>query len=657
MKPALYEQPLPSQQAAIIATAGHVDHGKTSLVRQLTGKDTDTLAEEKARGLSINPGFAYAQHVVADEAMTLGFVDVPGHADFIANMVSGVGSVRYAMLVIAADDGIMPQTREHLAILQLMGIETGLVVLTKIDRCSAERVAEVRSSITALCKGSFLDSADIIAVSNINGSGIGDVETALLALTQSDSNNSAEDLQKHPRFLVDRSFSTKGLGTIVTGTMIDGNLEATLELRHTRSGEKLRIKNMRLHEVDIQSVGRSQRAALNITLPSRTVWRGDYLTAGPAIVPTRRFDSKIHWLEEHAIKSTAQYHLHIGATHCTAILRCLDTTPPALYQLYCGEPLTVHHGDRFVIRDPSASKTLGGGLVLDNRVPRRGRDSEQRRQWLRAQDNDTEQALGQLIALASSGVDLQLFAANRNLTDSAVQECLDELMAPETSDIILLKSGNNQLALQRGYLDALRTQILDTLATHHSAHPEQQGMSTMSLAGTIAYKGSHGFLQYIIEYLLKHADIIRTGTSLHLPQHQVALGILQEKFFQELEPHLLAAGRVAPRTRELVALTNIPLEKLESSMKELTLSGHLVRVAHNRHYLPQTIIELAEFTESLAAQAEENEGFSVIEFRDATGIGRNLCIDLLEYFDRIGFTRRDGNSRFVRTDKENIFGA
>ena len=624
---------------AIIATAGHVDHGKTSLVKQLTGKDTDTLAEEKSRGLTINTGFAYTQHLVANnEAITLGFVDVPGHADFIANMVSGLGSVRYALLVIAADDGIMPQTREHLSILQLMGLEAGIVVLTKIDRCNHERIAEVHSSITQLCKATFLDGADVIPVSNTSGAGIDDITHALAELTTGATTSSIESWQKHPRFLVDRSFSSKGLGTIVTGTMVDGNLQSTRELRHIRSGEKLRIKNMRLHEADIQSVCRSQRAALNITLPADTVWRGDYLTAGPVIKPT------------------AQYHLHIGATHCTVILRCLDENQPVLYQLYCAEPLTVHHGDRFIIRDPAASKTLGGGMVLDNKVPRRGRDSEQRVNWLRAQDNDTSNALEQLVALSPSGVELELFAANRNLTPAAVNECLGKLMEPENSDIVALDCSNTKLALRKDFLDTLRLQIIDTLTTHHNTHPDQQGISIVSLAGAIAYKGSHGFLQGIIEHLLNNADIVRTGTSLHLPQHQVALGIQQEKFYQELEPHLLAAGRVAPRTRELVTITSIPLDKLESSMKELTLSGHLIRVAHNRHYLPQTIIELAEFTESLAAQTGEHEGFSVIEFRDATGIGRNLCIDLLEYFDRVGFTRRDGNSRFVRTDKENIFG-
>lgn len=649
----------PSTRSLIVATAGHVDHGKTSLVNHITGTDTDTLSEEKSRGLTIVPGYAY-QHFSTEEdgivyENTLGFVDVPGHIDFINNMLAGVGAVDAAMLVVAADDGIMPQTREHLAILDLLNVPRGVIALTKIDRCEPDRIESVISDIQQLQKNTSLEDAPVFKVSNADAQGIPELVDFLHSMLGDDSARRASERGEYFRYLIDRSFTAKGIGTVLTGSVRAGSAKISDNVIHSDSGEISKLRGARLDKTDLDEIHKGQRAALNVNLNHKLVNRGDWLIHEALYCPLTRFDARLSFLEEDfRLRSNAQYHLYIGASHHVVTIRQLDKR---YYQLKSIEPLFAHYGDRFIIRDPASQHTIGGGMVIDIFVPRRRRGTESRLAVLAAMDHDSATSLEALLELQADGVNMQQFSQARNITEPEIHSLCQQL-DPEKSPFVSFKLEKQALPilLHERFFSNYCQHILNHIKNFHSENGNQQGISEPALSHAVDFAGSHVLFHGLLQQLVKDGSIKRTGTLLHLPSHQIALSQEEQEFIARVRPILLKAGNVPPRTRELVEMTNIPLRALESILRQSTKAGTLVKVADNRHYLPETIMTLAGFTEQLALGSEDDEGFSVIQFRDASGIGRNLCIEILEYFDRVGFTRRDGNSRFVRTDKENIFG-
>ena len=653
---------LPSSRSLIIATAGHVDHGKTSLVKHITGTNTDTLDEEKARGLTINLGYAYHHFLTEVEGATvnntLGFVDVPGHTDFINNMLAGVGAVDAAMLVIAADDGIMPQTREHLAILDLLGISQAVVALTKTDKCDAERVSAVAEEIRELLQSTGLNDAPIFPVSNVSAAGIPELTDHLQSLlgTVTDSESMAEE--QCFRYLIDRSFTVKGIGTVVTGSVRAGTAHVGDSLLHTSTGEMTKLRGMRQDTTKLERIHQGQRAAININRNYNEVNRGDWLIDERIYHPVTRFDANIRFItEDFSLRSNAQYHLHIGASHHIVTIRSLEDRQQRFFQIKSNTAVVAHFGDRFVIRDPASQHTIGGGKVIDIFVPRRGRSSDARITILDAMDQETFAAIKSLLVTLPGGVDLNQFALCRNNSQSAIELHCQHLQSENVPYVSLkLEKQALPILLHDSYFQPYCQQILDCIAQYHEQHGNQQGISEPALSRAVDFAGSHILFHSLLRNLVERGSIKRTGTLLHIPTHQTTLSQEEQDFLAKIRPILLKAGNIPPRTRELVEVTGIPLKPLDSILRQTTKAGNLIQVAINRHYLPETIMSLAEFTEKLAQENDDDKGFSVIQFRDATGIGRNLCIEILEYFDRVGFTRRDGNSRFLRTEKENIFG-
>ena len=654
-------------RSLIIATAGHVDHGKTALVNRLTGTDTDTLREEKARGLTINLGYAYHHFSSSVDGIdcncTLGFVDVPGHIDFINNMLAGVGAVEFALLVIAADDGVMPQTREHLAILDLLGITRGAIALTKIDRCESSRLDAVTGEIADLVKSTVMADAPLFPVSSHSGAGIESLMDYLHRLVIEKTID--QDLQSNHgfRFLIDRCFSVKGAGTVVTGSVRSGRIGLGDKVLHTGTVQESRIRGMRLDTEDIDHLLWGQRGAVNIAMEQHKVHRGDWLIDPAIHHPVTRFDATIRFIEPgFELRGSAQYHLHIGASHHIVTIRSLGTRGVVFYQIKSQDLMIAHSGDRFIVRDPASERTIGGGTVVDIFVPRRRRGSELRLATLAAMNRKADASLPALLALLNEGVDLDQYLINRNLTATRLAALPAELKTRNTGFTELkLGKRTHPTLLHEAFFGQYRNQIVDGLAACHRSHGHQQGLSEPALSRTLDFEGSHLLFHALLMKLVNQGLISQTGTLFHLPGHEAVLSREQQEFIAKIRPLLIEAGNVPPRTRELVELTGIPLQALQRILREVTKSGSLIQVAPNRHYLPETIMALAEFTGQLAnASADtsgEDHGFSVIQFRDASGIGRNLCIEILEYFDRIGFTRRDGNSRFLRTGKENLFGA
>jgi selenocysteine-specific elongation factor len=649
-----------NSRSLIFATAGHVDHGKTSLVANITGTDTDTLAEEKTRGLTIVPGYAYhhfSSNIDGQEyENTLGFVDVPGHIDFINNMLAGVGSVDGALLVIAADDGIMPQTREHLAILDLLAVSRGAIALTKIDRCDTERLNSVIEDIESLQASTSLRDAPIFAVSNESGAGIQELADYLQNQFNDEcaiKNGKGGD--QYFRYLIDRSFVAKGIGTVLTGSARAGSVRVGGNLKHTATAELTKLRSARLDNFELDEIYSGQRAAMNVSLDHKRVKRGDWLIDEQIYQPVNRLDASIDFIvEDFKLRSSAQYHLHIGASHHVVTIHHLGED---LYQLKSHDQLFAHHGDRFIVRDPASQHTLGGGRVIDIFVPRRKRSGESRLAQLKAMQHKPHEALAQLLEIQADGVKMQEFVVNRNINHTGVQS-LYENLGREHADFLFLNLEKSSLPVllhgkfHRAYCD----EILVFLTRFHEKQANQQGISEPALSHGIDFTNSHLLFHGILQSLLDSDSIKRTGTLLHLPDHKTSLSAEEEAFLEQVRPILLKAGYVPPRTRELVEMTNIPLMTLERILRESAKAGTLIKIAENRYYLPETIMTLAGFTEQLIEGSSEDEGFSVIQFRDASEIGRNLCIEILEYFDSVGFTRRDGNSRFVRTSKENIFG-
>ena len=417
----------------IVGTAGHIDHGKTSLVKALTGVDADRLKEEKARGITIDLGYAYQ---VLPGGEVLGFIDVPGHEKFIHNMLAGATGIDHVLLVIAADDGPMPQTLEHLAILGQLGLTRGVVALTKIDRVDAARRAAASEEVRGLLAGSLQAGFAILPVSAVTGEGM----SALRAHLQGAAERAALIANSHQdspfRLAIDRSFTLAGIGTVVTGTVFDGQVAVGDRLMISPLGLEVRVRSLHAQNRQATSGTRGQRCALNIVAPQldrRQIERGQWLLAPALHAPTQRLDARLALLPSEArpLQHWTPVHVHLGAAHVqgrVALLQeaALQAGASALVQLVLDQPVGALHGDHFILRDQSAQRTLGGGLVLDASPPERGRRKPQRAAWLAALEAATPQAaLAQLLAVSPVGIDLAWFTQLFKLGDVALLPWLE----------------------------------------------------------------------------------------------------------------------------------------------------------------------------------------------------------------------------------------
>jgi len=643
-------QSLPSNRTLIVATAGHVDHGKSTLVKALTGTDTDTLAEEIKRGLTINLGYAYDPVVTADgETLLLGFVDVPGHTDFINNMLAGVAAVQCALLVVAADDGVMPQTREHLAILDLLGFSQAVVALTKIDRCTNEQVQQCSQQVRDLLADTALAEAVVLPVSSLSGDGIEALRSELLRLDEEKVQAQARH-DRGFRFLIDRSFSVRGIGTVVTGTATAGLARQDEEFLHSGSGQMVRLRGIRLHETELQALHAGQRAAVNITLPQQQLHRGDWLLTPSLNLPQRRADVQLQLIDASTtIQPGRQYHFYTNANHRVVTLRRLGNRGSELYQIQCQEPLFLHSGDRFIVRDPADRTTLGGGSVLDIFVPARHRDSDLRREQLKAQRLEPTGSLQRLLETEPGIVNLNRFCLNRNLSPHSTEAMIESLGSSVRSFLILTGASDQRWLLATRSLAKLTQSLQETLGAYHRENPSRRGLGEADLIQSSGLKYDSELMKTLIEHLVDSDSLARTGSMLHLIEHRVQLSTNEKQFLEKIRPLLADSGWVPPRTRELVEQTGIPLGQLETTLRDLARNRRVTQVADNRYYLTDTLWEIAGFTEKLAR--DNPEGFTVIQFRDTSGIGRNLCIEILEYFDGLGFTQRRDNVRLLRKSR------
>ena len=637
----------------IIATAGHIDHGKTVLVEALTGVHTNRLPEEKRRGLSIDLGFAYQE--IAD-GVVIGFVDVPGHERFIHNMLAGVTGIDCALLVVAADDGPMPQTREHLAILDLLEVKRGIVALTKIDRVAAPRIAAVRDQITRLLGQTGLADAPIIPVCALTGQGI---PTLRAHLASAAGDGRFRQPQGNFRLAVDRCFSIRGAGLVVTGTVFSGSVRSGDRLIASPRGIPLRVRGVHAGNREAETAGTGQRCALNISgrgLAKETVHRGDWLLAEDAHAPVSRFDARVRVLagEEHPLRHWTPVHMHLGAADVTgriAVLSGHEIAPGAtgFAQLVLDREIGALTGDRFVLRDRAAARTIGGGRVLDPFAPARGRKRPWRLAFLTAMEREQPgQSLADLLAQSGAGVDLADFAKAWNLTPEKATELFSQ------TDMVEVGTDRGPLAFSPPCWQALRQQLVAALDDRHRSAPESMGQTEEDLRRSLGGRMRRGVFGKILSRFVLDGSVVRSGVYFRLAGHRPTMDRTDAVLWQRVEPMLGSRGLRPPRVHEIAAALEREAEAVRAFLERIALLGVVCRIAANRFFLPGTVLSLAMIAEELAAQATDG-GFSVIGFRDRSGIGRNLTIQVLEYFDNAGFTRRIANGRRILKPATEVF--
>jgi selenocysteine-specific elongation factor len=634
----------------ILATAGHIDHGKTALVRALTGVDADRLPEEKKRGLTIDLGFAYARLPDGGE---LGFVDVPGHERFLPNMLAGVLSIDRVLLIVAADDGPRPQTIEHLDILELIEIAEITGVVTKIDRVPSERAAAVAAEVADLLAAAGYPDSPIFPVSSHTGDGI----AALTRHLQESAGfaaraRAAAPPSGHFRMAIDRAFTLPGIGLVVTGTVSAGRVAVGERLVVSPGGIPVRVRGLHSQNRPIETASTGERCAVNIvgSFPEGSgPRRGDWLTAPERHLPVRRLDLVLR-ASRHAevrLRDGLPVHLHLGAADVVgraAVLsgRAIEPGETGFVQLDLDQPIGALHGDRAILRDHGAHTTLAGGRVIDPLAPRRGRRLPARLALLDAMAAiEPATALQQMLVVAGV-VELAQFALVRNLTAAE----LAALTGPAAAGFLRVGSDRAPVAITNERLTALAAAVAEALAAWHRSQPDMLGPTRVALLAQLRGAAPEAALDAALIQLAAEGSAVREGAMWRLCEHRPRLTNADEKLWERVRPLLSAAELRPPRVREIAADLALEPEAVERLLRRVERLGRVAKVADNRFFLPETVARLAAIAVDLADQSPDG-AFTAAAFNDRSGVGRNLTIRILEYLDKIGTTRRIGDARIA----------
>ncbi|MBN3856622.1 selenocysteine-specific translation elongation factor [Paraburkholderia sp. Ac-20340] len=631
----------------IVGTAGHIDHGKTTLVRALTGVDTDRLKEEKARGISIELGYAYTPLANGD---VLGFIDVPGHEKLVHTMAAGACGIDFALLVIAADDGVMPQTREHLAILQWLGVQHGAIALTKVDRVDAGRLAQVRAEIAAWLAPTSLRDAPIFEThaSEPDNAGVAQLDAYLRERAMQWQSRDDDGLF---RLAVDRVFTLTGQGTVVTGTVFAGRVQTGDTLLLAPAGEPVRVRGIHAQNRAAEIGHAGQRCALNLAgIDKDRIARGDWIVDARLAQPATRLDVELQLLADADItlQHWSPLHVHLGTTHRVANVALLEgetlaAGERARVQLVFDAPLHALPGDRFIVRNAQASRTVGGGRVLDPFGPSRRRRTPERRAWLDA-----------LRAWLDEGrVDALIAQAPRGLERSALTQLTgyDAATLALPDDVIVIAPqgrAEDTIVLAREHWTRLVARIVDVLGDFHARMPDEQGPDAARLRRMAAPLVTDTVWRAAVDALVEQGRIARSGPWLHLPSHAVSLDADEEALAARLMP-LIALGRFDPPwVRDLARDMQQPEEKVRALLRKLARLGRLYQIVRDLFYDREVVHDLARLIAEMARDGRAGVGAAA--FRDASGLGRKRAIQILEFFDRVGYTRFQRDLHLLRPD-------
>ncbi|MSP05459.1 MAG: selenocysteine-specific translation elongation factor [Acetobacteraceae bacterium] len=619
----------------IVALAGHVDHGKTALIRALTGVETDRLAEEQRRGMTIDLGFAYLHQ---PGGPSIGFVDVPGHERFLANMLAGVMAIDSILLIVAADDGPMPQTVEHLAVLQLTGAAEINAVITKTDMVDPTRVDTVIAETRALLERAGYTEAAIYPVSSISGAGISVLRDVLLARSNASSPRVSGG---NFRLAIDRRFTLQGIGLVVTGMVIAGRAAVGDSLLLSPPRLAARIRTIHVQDRPAEFAKAGDRCALAITGPrieASRVRRGHWLIAPDLHAPTATLDVYLRIAEGQRLRHGRGTQLHLAAAHGPARALVLaggdmESGGEGFVRLVLNQPIAALHGDRVALRDDGSGRIVAGGQVIDPfPSERRGARAQLLSRLAALRAADPRVALEQILAVDGSA-DVLRFARSRNVSPDGLTDGMP---------VRVLGDAGHRVAVASAAADAWRGRLLDALTAWHAAQPDNAGPGQIVLLRQVASGVDLTIAEAALADLLAEASIMRAGASLHLPCHTPRLSDADEAIWGRLAPRVREAGLRPPRVREWADELGLSLLNTEATLERLHRFGRLLRVAPNRYFLPETITLFIGLATELA---RAHDGFTASEFNKRTGIGRNLTIEVLEYLDWIGATVRVGEVR------------
>jgi len=638
-----------NMSSLIVGTAGHIDHGKSALVRALTGTDPDRLPEEKRRGITIDLGFADLEL----DDLRIGFVDVPGHERFIKNMLAGAHGIDLLALVIAADEGVMPQTREHFDICRLLGVRNGLVVITKSDLVDEEMLVLVEDEARELTAGSFLESAPVLAVSSRTGVGLDQLKSRLSELGKRVSPRSQEFVTRLP---IDRAFSMKGFGAVVTGTLISGKIKEGDELELLPAQMNVRVRGLQVHNKSVPEAQAGQRTAVNLAgVDTAQIERGMVLAPAGRLRPTQVVDVWIDVLPgaSRAVRSRSRVRFHIGAAEVLGRVRVLDGPSQieagsgGLAQLRLEAPVVAVHGDRFILRTYSPAETIAGGLILDPFATRhRARDLARAREILRLLSGEERAAkfTGFVRAAGDRGLRLADLAAATGWTN----EVLDAVASAVKAQGRVIET--NGVYLARESFDRFTDAVVAALDQHHKREPLARGILRETLREKVFARSFPEVFAGVIARLEADGKVVSEKDIVRLSEHSVGLSEQDLALSKRIEEIYLAAGVEAPSLDEAMTKANVPAAQRAQARKLLQLlleEKKLVRIQGDMFMHSQVVVDLKAKLHAYASQHEPDRLIDVPAFKDLAGVSRKYAIPLLEFFDREQVTRRAGDKRLI----------
>ena len=605
----------------IIATAGHVDHGKTTLLQAITGINADRLPEEKSRGMTIDLGYAYWPQ---PDGRVLGFIDVPGHEKFLSNMLAGVGGIDHALLVVACDDGVMAQTREHLAILQLTGNPTLTVALTKVDRVDTARIDDVRREVTDVLREYGFDQATLFETAATENRGIDELRDHLRQLTAR-----AHPENQRFRLAIDRAFTVKGAGLVVTGTALSGDVRVGDTLWLTGINTPMRVRGLHAQNQPVEQAHGGQRIALNIAgaAQKEDLNRGDWLLSEAPPAPSERV---IVELQSHVPLTQWQpLHIHHAASHITGRVSLLEDN---LAELVLDVPLWLADNDRLVLRDISAKVTLAGARVVTLNSPRRGKRKPEYLAWIAALALAKEDAQALAVHLTRDAVNLRDFAWARQLSHQGLEKLIAQPGFILAGDSLL----DAPLAAR------WQRKLMDALALYHEQHKDEPGPGRERLRRIALPMEDEALVLTLIEQMRESGVIASHHGWLHLPDHKAGFTDEQQAVWQKAAPLF---GDEPWWVRDLATQTGTDENTMRSVLRLAAQQGMITAIVKDRYYRNDRIVTFA----SMIRELDQEKGSTcAADFRDKLNVGRKLAIQILEYFNRIGFTRRRGNDHLLR---------
>ncbi|MCW5963684.1 MAG: selenocysteine-specific translation elongation factor [Bryobacterales bacterium] len=618
----------------IAGTAGHIDHGKSSLVRVLTGQDPDRLKEEKERGITIDLGFASS---TLPNHITLSWIDVPGHERFVGNMLAGVAGIDFVLMVVAANEGVMPQTEEHFHICRLLGIRHGLVALTKCDLADEMSLGLARAQVSSLVRGTFLEGAPMIAVSSQTGEGLDALQEALAIVAESIPDRPHGELFRMP---VDRAFSMKGFGTVVTGTIFDGTVRKDEERMLLPARSVVRVRGIQRHGAAQTSATAGQRAAINLVgVDVAAVRRGDVLVQPNSYQPTRQIDVQVELVRSApTLSNLSPLHFHAGTRECVARIRfhdgrrALQPAETGFARLHLDEEVVVLPGDRFILRRFSPLETLGGGTVLDNHPPRLRRKQGMAERLSALLQPSLPARVAMFARDYTAGCEAALLVPRVGASVASILDAADHAqlrrMGPQRTWLI-----------SSHHLEVIAEQVQSVLSAFHREHPMLPGAPRE----TLRVQAGAGVPPALVEWILTGDPRFRTERDLvRLASHEANLDAPEAAVARRIEMSFLDAGFAVPAVEEVLDQSGIDAARCRTLLQLLIREGKLVKVGPHLVFHKQV---LGNMIRMLAQR--RGQRFSVADFKEWTGVSRKYAIPLLEFLDRQRITRRDGDARVV----------